>query len=161
METTVHKHQNKPSDVLLFASATEITSLFDEVRSFGAEGALLCYVGEQLPKLLRAETTYSELVRGLDLGKLYAPSEIFLNCKSAARYIDLLKHKTPNLSIMAVGDLAGLASIPIMAVLCPTGKETLSFAKFEYADPDFDLSDTIKSRAPALIDIVVRKNAGH
>lgn len=156
VDAMIQKHTGKDSAEFISASDYEKQLILAEAKSSGPEGAFLCQIGEQLPSLLGGGITSSSLLGELDLAKFFGPSDIFLNCKSASKFLKLLGHKNPTLSVLAVGDLSAVASIPVLAGLGP-GDKLPPFANFEYTDPEFDISGMIKVKAPAWNGLISRK----
>ena len=88
----------------------------DEVETLGTEGKLLCHVGGNLPRILREEVDALQLQKENSHLNSYF-SDTTLICrkyKQAAKYLDMLGHKDPHMSILELDSNAGRVMMPDM-----------------------------------------------
>nr|ADA79525.1 polyketide synthase [Delitschia winteri] len=146
VELTAHKHA---SDGWISISESEKTALIEEVRESSGIGRALCHAGEQLPKVVTGEVGPSEFVKGLNLEGFVEDPHLFQNTASAATYLELLGHKSPDLSILTVGPQSGVASLGLLALLDGLDRSTPRFPSFDYTDAELKIDDVVKAKFPA------------
>ena len=93
----------------------------------------------------------------MDISEFFGSSDISIDYALVANFIEILAFKQPDLSILACGKLSGFLSIPILTTLHSTNDEIPPFAKFEYTDAEFDLTDLAKTKCPRWSDLFLRK----
>lgn len=130
------------------ASSTERERLVKQVYDSGAEGALLCHVGRNLPVILgREEEALALMIEEGRLDGYYRDNARFdRNYQAAARYFDLLGHKNPHLKILEVGSGTGGATLPILEALGGSNNDTPRFASFDFTDISSGFFDAAKEK---------------
>lgn len=103
------------------------------------------------------ELAAASLAGEIDISGFFIPSNMFIDHTPVAKFIELLAFKSPNLSILACGRLAGFFSIPVLAELHSSTSKHSSFSKFEYADDEFDLTDLVRAKCPTWEGLICRK----
>ena len=122
------------------------------MRDSGAEGNLLCHIGHQLPAILRKEVepTYLMAEEGHLGGHLeaYKKESVRYNCsfQSLAKYLSLLGHKNPHLSILEIGAADDGATSTILQALGGSEDEIPRIERYTYTDVSKDGFDQAKER---------------
>ncbi|KAH8804399.1 putative polyketide synthase [Xylogone sp. PMI_703] len=130
----------------------DVDAFIERVVSSSNVGRFLGEIGGKLSKLLTGELSSAEFIKELDLRVFVDNIQLFQNTQSAAKYLELLAHKTPSLSILAVGPGSGVASLGFLSLL---EKKTFApFARYEHNDIEFDISEVVKERFPQWAHLV-------
>lgn len=130
------------------ADEAQRADVIAKVRSSGAEGDLLCHVGDNLPSILRHEVEPLAVMMENDrLDNYYAQnSRMGLNYKQAATYIDLLAHKNPHLKILEIGAGTGGATLPILEALGGSDASLSRFVSYDFTDISSGFFENAKER---------------
>ena len=106
----------KKAEMNLSESAQAV--LFDRAAS-SSGGALLCAIGHDLARILRAEADPLSLMMENDLlSRAYHDDEgRRRNCAQVATYVDLVAHKQPDLKILEIGAGTGSTALPVLESL--------------------------------------------
>lgn len=135
MKTRLDSHRDKYSPRIP-TNPTAAHEFLENVRRSGAEGDLLVHIGKNLVPIIRQEHEALELM--LEEGRLeryYRNNPRFnRNCMQAARYLRLMGHKSPSMSICEIGAGTGSGTMPILR--CLTDKDTglCQFGSFTFTD---------------------------
>ena len=132
-------------------SQSEQADLRHRVRDSGAEGSLLCQIGRQLPAILRKEVEPVHLM--MEKGHLEAYKKesprYTRSIRALNRYLKLLGHKNPHLSVLEMGSEAGGAPSTIMRALIGTEEEVAHFERYTYTNVSNESFEEAKERFPA------------
>ncbi|OJJ48577.1 hypothetical protein ASPZODRAFT_130649, partial [Penicilliopsis zonata CBS 506.65] len=101
------------------AKEEEVEIIMRQAESSGSEGRLLCHVGRHLPQILRQEIEPLQLMLEEDrLAAYYSDNpRLERNYRQATRYLELLAHKNPGMSILEIGAGTGGATVPVIEAL--------------------------------------------
>ena len=112
--------------------------LLHKVKASGPEGELLCAVGERLAEIFTKKVdAWSIITAEGRLESYWSKTPRFVrNYDAAARYLSLLGHKNPHMSILEVDAGAGSATLPILQALGGAHGELASFKKYTFTDTD-------------------------
>lgn len=84
----------------------------ESLRKTGLKGELLCAFGRKLPSILNGTTNMSAVVNDNALSAYWDNAfHLVQGYRAAARYLDIVGHKNPKLSILEVGAGTGGASL--------------------------------------------------
>ena len=133
--------------------------LIQKVESSGPEGHLLCVIGEQLPRILRNEVDPSSLIAAEHrLDAYWNVTPRFLHSYQAcARYLEILGHKNPHLSILEVSARSGGASLPIIQALGSADGSSARFKSYTYTDTDRTFFDAVAEKFEPWVDLIKYK----
>ncbi|KAL6719561.1 hypothetical protein ACLMJK_003803 [Lecanora helva] len=111
--------QAATKEARLDLSESAQASLFDHVAAASSGGALLCAIGHNLPRILRAEADPLSLMMENDLlSRTYHEDEgRRRNCAEVAAYVDMAGHKQPDLKILEIGAGTGSTALPVLESL--------------------------------------------
>lgn len=108
-----------------------------QVKYSGPTGKLLCTLGERIPELMKAEVgpDFDVLNEYLDNA-----SHLVQGYQAASRYLDMLAHKTPSMSVLEIGG-TGAASLMFLEQL--TGEsDILRCAEYTFTHPDASMVES-------------------
>ena len=129
------------------ATQSEQPDLRHHLSDSGAEGNLLCHMGRQLPAILRKEVEPLHLMMekghlSEHLGAYKKDSPRYnRSLRAISKYLQLMAHKNPYLSVLEIGAEAGGASSDIMQAVSGTEEEVARFERYTYtnvSDEDFE-----------------------
>ena len=137
------------------ATQLEQADLRHHVRDSGAEGNLLYHIGRQLPAILRKEVEPLNLMIGK--GHLGGNFEAYKQerprhnrlLEALNKYLQLLAHKNPYLSVLEIGAEAGGASSSIMQALSGTEEEVARFERYTYTNVSNEIFEGVKEQFSA------------
>ena len=137
------------------ASQSEQVDLRHRVRDSGAEGNLLCHIGRQLPAILRKEVEPLHLM--MEKGHLGGHLEAYKkesprynrSLRALSKYLELLGHKNPHLSVLEMGPEAGGSASTIMQALSGTEEEVARFERYTYTNVSNESFEDVKERFSA------------
>ncbi|TVY83944.1 Reducing polyketide synthase [Lachnellula suecica] len=125
-----------PTSSWVEADEMQRADVISRVSASGAEGSILCHVGESLPSILRKEVEpLAVMVEENRLDNYYAQnSRMSQNYRYAATYIDLLAHKNPHLKVLEIGAGTGGATLPILDALGGSDGSLPRFINYDFTD---------------------------
>ena len=137
------------------ASQSEQVDLRHRVRDSGAEGNLLCHMGRQLPAILRKEVEPLPLM--MEKGHLGGHLEAYKkesprynrSFRALSKYLELLGHKNPHLSVLEIDAEAGGAASTIMQALSCTEEEVARFERYTYTSVSNESFKDVEERLSA------------
>lgn len=117
-------------------------------RWLGAQGALICAIGENLVPILRGEIEpLSIMLKDNLLESNYSDLEFYgRNYARAAKFIDLVAHQNPHLRLIELGAGTGGATLPILKTLGATGDGASRFSRYDYTDISVAFFENAKIR---------------
>ncbi|KAE8386092.1 hypothetical protein BDV23DRAFT_187650 [Aspergillus alliaceus] len=126
----------RQSSLLMACSESEHSALTQRVASFGAEGEMVCRMGENLVPILRQEVDPLELMLKNDLlYDLYRTALGTDRCyEQMSRIMQKLSHKRPDLKVLEVGAGTGGATKPILETLGGQGDNYPRFSHYDFTD---------------------------
>jgi NADPH:quinone reductase-like Zn-dependent oxidoreductase/malonyl CoA-acyl carrier protein transacylase/SAM-dependent methyltransferase len=147
------------STLILPSSETELSALTQSVASFGAEGEMVCRMGESLVPILRQEVDPLELMLKDDLlYNLYRTALGTDRCyEQISRIMQKLSHKRPDLKLLEIGAGTGGATRPILETLGGEGDEYPRFAHYDFTDISNGFFEKAKENFKAWADLVSYK----
>ena len=141
------------------ATQSEQADLMHYVRDSGAEGNLLCHMGRQLPAILRKEVEPLHLI--MEKGHLGGHLEAYKessrynrSLRALSRYLQLLGHKNPYLSVLEIGAGAGGALSNIMQALSGTEGDVTRLERYTYTNVSNEDFEGVKERFSAWKDLL-------
>ena len=145
-----------PTDSWIAADSIERARIIDEVKTSGAEGNLLDHIGQNLPLILTKEAEpLSLMMEDGRLDKYLSGSPRLLrNYTQAAKYVDLLGHKNPHMTVLEIGAGFGNATWPILQSLGGADDDIPRFGKYDFTDLNSDLFEAAKEKLKAWGDLV-------
>lgn len=137
------------------ATQSEQVDLRHRVRDSGAEGNFLCHMGRQIPSILRKEVEPLDLMK--DKGQRGGHLEAYKkesprynrSLRAVGKYLELLGHKNPYLSVLEIGAEAGGAASTIMQALSGTEEEVARFERYTYTNASTEIFESVKERFSA------------
>ena len=138
------------------ANSIERVRLVDEVKNSGVEGDLLNHIGRNLPLILTKEAEPLSLMMDNGLLEKYLSGSPHLqrNYAQAARYVDLLAHKNPHMTILEIGAGFGHATWPILQSLGGSENDVPRFGKYDFTDINGDFFEVASEKLKAWGDLV-------
>ena len=145
-----------PADSWIAADSIERARVINEVKNSGAEGNLLDHIGQNLPLILTKEAEpLSLMMEDGRLDKYLSGSPRLLrNYIQAAKYLDLLGHKNPHMTVLEIGAGFGNATWPILQSLSGADADIPRFGKYDFTDLNSDLFEAAKKKLKAWSDLV-------
>ena len=142
------------------ANQIERDSIMEEVRNSGFEGQLLHHVGQKLPWILtnQAEPLSLMMEDGLLEKYLRGSPRLLRNYAQATRYIDLIGHKIPHMTILEIGAQFGNVTLPILQALGGVGDQIPRFEKYDFTDVNGNLFEATKENLKAWGDLIKYKH---
>lgn len=130
------------------ADEAERAEHIKEVRASGAEGALLCQVGQNLPNIIaRKVEALPIMVEQGRLDAYYRENARFdRNYRAATKYIDLLAHKNPYIKVLEIGAGTGGATLPIIEAIGGGDAELPRLAEWHFTDISSSFFDAAKEK---------------
>jgi len=138
------------------ASDAERARHIEQVSASGAEGNLLCHIGQSLPIILGKEAdALSLMVEEGRLDAYYKDNARFdRNYQSAAKYFNVLGHKNPHLAILEIGAGTGGATLPLMQALGGADEDLPRFARYDFTDISSGFFDAAKEKLGHWNDLI-------
>ena len=132
------KQIKDPASVLGKMGDATKAEFLQSVRSSSPEGEILCTVGEQMADIFRGKVDMRSVLAGENRLESYRSKtpRFVRNYDATARYLSLLGHKDPHMSILEVGAGAGSATLPILQTLGGAHGEVASFKNYTFTDTD-------------------------
>ena len=137
-----------PTATWTTANEAERAEHINRVSASGAEGALLCQVGQNLPKILARDVeALAVMVEDGRLDAYYRDNARFdRNYQAATKYFDLLAHKNPHLKVLEIGAGTGGATLPIMEVIGGGDVEPPRLKSWNFTDISSSFFDASKEK---------------
>ena len=119
-----------------------------EASTSGAEGALLCQVGRNLPNIVSREVeALAVMVEEGRLDAYYRDNARFdRNYRAATKYFDLLAHKNPHLKVLEIGAGTGGATLPIIEAIGGGDAGLPRLTKWHFTDISSSFFDAAKEK---------------
>ncbi|KAH8883107.1 putative polyketide synthase [Thozetella sp. PMI_491] len=114
----------------------KLDEMYRRVSNMDAEGDLLVHIGKNLvPIIQNRQDALALMIEEGRLDAYYRDNTRFdRNYKQAARYLDLVGRKNPNISILEIGSGTGGATLPILQTLTDGDTGVCHFGKFTFTD---------------------------
>ena len=146
---------DEPTTPWISASQSEQIDLRHRVSDSGAEGHLLCHMGRQLPAILRKKVEPLHLM--MEKGRLGGHLEAYKkesprynrSLRALSKYLELLGHKNPHLSVLEIGAEAGGTASTIMQALSGTEEEVARFERYTYTNVSNESFEDVGKRFSA------------
>lgn len=137
-----------PTAAWITANDAERAEHIRKVSASGGEGALLCQVGQNLPKILAREVeALAVMVEDGRLDAYYRENARFdRNYRAAMKYFDLLAHKNPHLKVLEIGAGTGGATLPILEVIGGGDAELSRLTNWHFTDISSSFFDAAKEK---------------
>ena len=137
-----------PTATWITANEAERAEHIKKVSASGGEGALLCQVGRNLPRILAREVeALAVMVEEGRLDAYYRENERFdRNYRAATKYFDLLAHKNPHLKVLEIGAGTGGATLPIMEAIGGGDGELSKLTNWHFTDISSSFFDASKEK---------------
>ncbi|RFU23814.1 hypothetical protein B7463_g12524, partial [Scytalidium lignicola] len=138
------------------ADDAAVDRLFERVSSSGAEGDLLVHIGRHLVPIIQKKRGALDLM--LEKGRLDAyyrdNSRFDRNYKQAVRYLDLLGHKNPNMSILEIGSGTGGFTLPTLQALTDKDTGLPRFGSLAFTDISTGFFEAAKQKLAHWSDLI-------
>lgn len=110
----------------------------ERVGLSGPRGELLCAIGEKLPAILKKEVNVSTIIHEAGLLDAYWEDTSYLTqgYETACRYLDMVSHKNPMVSVLEVGAGNGVASSRFLEQLSTHSENIPRCREYTITDPD-------------------------
>lgn len=115
----------------------------ERVRKTGPKGELLCALGERLPGIMKNAI---DIFKDHDLNELWGNAFRLHGCKPAARYLDMVSHKNPNVSVLEVGAGADAPSTIFLQQLAAESGDIPRCTEYTCTHPDSSVLETAAKR---------------
>ncbi|PYH93170.1 ketoacyl-synt-domain-containing protein, partial [Aspergillus ellipticus CBS 707.79] len=130
-----HQDKTQPSSRLDQQYQT-LESVRDSIVGCGAEGEMLCRIGENLARILRREADPLSLMLEGDLLTEYYRSALGVtNChRKLAEFVENLALDGRKLNILEVGAGTGASTLAVLQAMSKNGVKDLPLARYDFTD---------------------------
>ena len=148
VSTVRHGQMGIATATWVSANEAEREEHIKEVSTSGAEGALLCQVGQNLPKILAREVeALAVMVEEGRLDAYYKDNARFdRNYQAATKYLEILAHKNPHLRVLEIGGGTGGATLPILEAIGGGDTELPRLTNWHFTDISSSFFDASKEK---------------
>ncbi|PVH77199.1 putative polyketide synthase [Cadophora sp. DSE1049] len=138
------KRMEHPEYIVENLDHATIGDIIQEVKASGPEGELLCVVSEYVAEIFQNKVDIWSVITAENRLELYRSKtpRLVRNYDAAGRYLSLLGHKNPHMSILEVSAGAGSATLRILQTIGGHHGEAPSFEKYTITNPDASTFDT-------------------
>ncbi|KAE8386150.1 hypothetical protein BDV23DRAFT_187535 [Aspergillus alliaceus] len=118
------------------ATSDSRARFLEEIKSHGDEGRLLCHVGQNLARILRQQVEPLQFMFEDGYMDDYYATNIQLNMshEAAARYMELLAHKNPSMSILEIGAGTGGSTLHLLQALDRVTNNRAHLSRYCFTD---------------------------